>query len=93
MNGTTSDETTELRTRQRPTEALAGFLAAASIAASGVGLAYRPIRIVPFAVLFALLAAALGGRYSRLAFAATVIGAACFVVGTALAVWTRHPIF
>jgi hypothetical protein len=93
MNGATADESTELRTRQRPTETIAGLLAAASIAASGIGVAYRPVRIIPFAIFFALLATAFGGRYNRLALAATIIGAVCFVVGTSLAVWTRNPIF
>jgi hypothetical protein len=93
MNGATADERAELRSRQRPTETVAGLLAAASIAMSAIGLTYRPVRIIPFAIFFALLAAAFGGRYSRLALAATITGAVCFVVGMALAVWTRNPIF
>jgi hypothetical protein len=92
VNGSTVDGA-GARDRQRPVETIAGLLAAMSIAASGIGVAYRPIRIIPFAVVLALLSAAFGGRYSRLAFAATVIGAVCFVVGTAVAVWTRNPIF
>jgi hypothetical protein len=88
MNG--SDDA---RVRQTPTEALAGFLAAASIAAAGIGVAYRPVRIIPFAIGIALLSTALGGRHHRVATAAVFVTAACFMVGTALAVVTRNPIF
>jgi hypothetical protein len=88
MNG--SDDA---RVRQTPTEALAGFLAAVSMAAAGIGVAYRPVRIIPFAIAIALLATALGGRHHRVATAAVFICAACFVVGMALAVVTRNPIY
>jgi len=84
---------TAARDRQTPAEALAGFLSAASISASLIGLAYRPIRIIPFAIALALLTTAIGGRHARLAQAAVVVGAICFVVGTALAVVTRNAIF
>jgi hypothetical protein len=41
----------------------------------------------------ALIAAAIGGRHSRLAAYAIVIGSICFVVGMAIAVVTDNPIF
>jgi Domain of unknown function (DUF4383) len=74
-------------------ETLAGFLAAAAIFVSLTGLAYRPLRLVPFAILLALIAVAIGGRSIRLATAATIVGALCFVVGMALAVVTSHPLW
>jgi hypothetical protein len=85
--------TEDAKVPQTPTEALAGFLAAASMAAAGIGVAYRPIRIIPFAIAIALLSTALGGRHHRVATAAVFVCTACFVVGTALAVVTRNPIF
>lgn len=60
---------------------------------SFIGLAYRPGRLIPCALLLALLAAAIGGRHSRLAAFAIGIGSACFMVGMAIAVVTDNPIF
>ena len=77
----------------RQAEAIAGLLAALSIFGSLVALAYRPGRLVPFALLLALLATMIGGRHRRLAGLAIAIGAVCFVVGMSLAVLTDHPIY
>ena len=74
-------------------ETIAGFLAALSIFASCIALAYRPGRVIPFALVLALLAAAIGGRASRLASWAIAFGGVCFVVGMAVAVLTDSPIF
>ena len=51
--------------RSRPVETVAGFLAAASIFVSLAGVAYRPLRLVPFAILLALIAVGIGGRSER----------------------------
>ena len=75
------------------TETLAGFLAAAAIFVSAIGVAYRPLRLIPFAIFLALISVAIGGRSTRLATAATFIGAGCFVLGLALAVVTSHPLW
>jgi hypothetical protein len=80
-------------TQGRPVEALAGFLASAAIFVSLVGLAYRPLRLIPLAILFALLAAAIGGRAARLAIIAAAVGAVCFVLGMAVAVVSSHPLW
>ena len=77
----------------RPADAIAGLLAALSLAASLIGLAYRPARVIPFALLLAVIATGMGGRHSRLAAAAVTTGAACFVVGMAVAVITNNPVF
>ena len=77
----------------RPSETIAGLLAALSIFASCLGVAYRPARLIPVAILLALLAAALGGRHSRLAVFAIALGGVCFIVGMAIAVLTDNPIF
>jgi hypothetical protein len=80
-------------TEERPADAIAGLLAALSLAGSLIGLAYRPARVIPFALLLAIVAAGMGGRHSRLAAAAVVTGAVCFVVGMAVAVITNNPVF
>jgi hypothetical protein len=79
--------------RRRPAETVAGFLAAAAIFVSFVGVAYRPLRMVPFAILLALIAAGIGGRSERLATFAVAIGGACFAIGLAVAVITSHPLW
>jgi len=79
--------------RSRPSETVAGFLAAASIFVSVTGIAYRPLRLIPIALLMALIAAGIGGRASRLAAWAVGIGAFAFVVGMAAAVITSNPLW
>jgi hypothetical protein len=74
-------------------ETIASFLAAVSIFASFIAVAYRPGRVIPFALLLALLAAGIGGRATRLAAWAIAIGAVCFIAGMAIAVVTDNPIF
>ena len=74
-------------------ETIASFLAAVSIFASCIAVAYRPGRVIPFALLLALLAAGIGGRATRLAAWAIVVGGVCFIVGMAVAVVTDNPIF
>jgi hypothetical protein len=79
--------------RSRPSETVAGFLAAASIFVSVTGMVYRPVRLVPIALVMALIAAGIGGRASRLAAWAVGIGALAFVVGMSAAVITSNPLW
>ena len=80
--------------RERPAEIVAGFLATASIFTSCIGLAYRPLRLIPLALLLAFVAAAMAsGRSTRLAALAAGLGAFCFAAGLAIAVLTENPLF
>src|SRR5205085_12690818 len=79
--------------RERPAEAVAGFLAAAAIFVSLMGIAYRPVRLVPVAILLALVSAGIGGRSARLATFAVATGAASFAIGMAVAVLTGPPLY
>lgn len=79
--------------RDSPAEAIAGILAALSLTASAIALAYRPVRVIPFAVIAALVAARIGGRHQRLATAAVMISAAAWLVGMTIAVLTENPLF
>jgi hypothetical protein len=81
------------QTRDRPSEVVAGLLATLSILASALGLVQHPVRLTAFALLLALVAAGMGGRHQRLAAFAVAFGGACFIVGTFLAIVTRHAIF
>jgi hypothetical protein len=79
--------------RDRPADAVAGFLAAVAIFAALFSLAYRPVRIDPFAIVVALIAAGIGGRHARLAGFAVATAGVCFVVGMVIAVLTRRPLY
>lgn len=68
-------------------------MAAAAIFVSLTGILYRPLRLIPIAVLLALVAAGIGGRASRLATWAVGIAAASFAVGLAAAVITSNPLW
>ncbi len=62
--------------RTSAAEAVGGFLAAASIALSAVAVVYRPVRLVPFALVIAFIAVGLtSGRHARLAAFAVGVGA------------------
>ena len=74
-------------------EVVAGYLAALSIFASVIALAWHPLRLVLPAVILALVAAAMGGRANRLARAAVVISALAFFLGMAIAVAGSRPLF
>jgi hypothetical protein len=79
--------------RTRPAETVASFLAAASIFVSATGIAYRPLRLIPLAIVLALVATAIGGRATRLATWAVGIGAFAFIAGMAAAVITSNPLW
>jgi hypothetical protein len=77
----------------RPADLAAGFLATISILGSGLALAYRPVRLIPFAMVLALIAAGMASRDSRLPLIAILVGAVAFVVGLSIAVITKNPVF
>jgi hypothetical protein len=79
--------------RSRPAETVAGFLAAAAIFVSLTGVAYRPLRLIPLALVLALVAVAIGGRHVQLATKAVWVGAICFAAGLAVAVITSNPLW
>ena len=80
-------------TENSATEAVAGLLATAAIFASAFGIAYRPARIIPFAVILALVAARMTTRWSRLAGIAVAATVVCWVLGMAVAVITERPLY
>jgi hypothetical protein len=77
----------------RTSETIAGFLASLAIFVSLIGLAWHPLRLILPAILIALIAAGIGGRFQRLAFAAVMITAACFFFGLTIAVVTSRALW
>jgi len=80
-------------TRSHATEVVAGYLAALSIFASVISIAWHPLRLVIPAVILALIAAGMGGRRNRLARAAVLIATLAFFLGMAIAVAGQRPLF
>ena len=74
-------------------EAVAGLLAAAAIAIGAVGVAYRPFRLVPVAVVLALVAAGIGGRNSTLARWAVALCVVFWMAGMIVAVVTKNSVY
>jgi hypothetical protein len=78
---------------RRPSQTVAGYLASVSIFISLISLAWHPLRLILPSILVALIAAAMGGRQNRLAFAAVMISAACFFFGMTIAVVTSRALW
>ena len=85
-------ETTD-RHRWSTADTVAGFLATLSMFASALGLIWRPVRIVPFAILIALVAARMSARNERIALYAVLAGVVCWTAGMTIAVITENPLY
>jgi hypothetical protein len=79
--------------RDRPADSVAGFLAALAIFLASIGMVYLPVRVLPGAILAALIAAAMGGRHQRLATFAVFFCVIAWIVGMTIAVATENPIY
>ncbi|MFZ1881606.1 MAG: hypothetical protein WAU41_15785 [Gaiellaceae bacterium] len=81
------------RDRIRPTEAVAGVLAAGALFLGALELAYRPFRLAPVALILALIATVMSKDQQRLISLAIAVIGICFIVGAALQVITHHPLY
>jgi hypothetical protein len=79
--------------RPRPSETVAGFLAALAIFIALIGVAWHPLRLILPAVVVSLIASAMGGRHQRLAFASVIVVAFCFFLGMMIAVVAQRPLW
>jgi arginine exporter protein ArgO len=79
--------------RQTAGDTVAGLLAAAALFLSFVALAYRPMRLIPAAVVLGLTAAAMSDRHKRLTAIAVAATAVCWLVGVTIAVVTKNPLY
>jgi len=79
--------------RPRTTDTVAGFLAAMAIFICLIGIAWHPLRLILPGIAIAMVAAAMGGRFQRLAFAAVLVAAGSFFVGMLVAVVTQNPLW
>jgi hypothetical protein len=87
----------ELSAEDRPSssqsQVVAGYLAAFSIAASLISLAWHPLRLLGPAIVLALISAGMAGRGKRLPFAAVGTAAVCFFLGMMISVITERPLW
>jgi hypothetical protein len=79
--------------RRNSVEAVAGFLAAASLFVSLVALAYHPVPLSVAACLMALVASGMSSRHRTLCFSAVLVSGVCFVAGMAIAIATGHQLW
>ena len=86
--------------RHTITDVVAGLLAAGSLLLSFIAVGFglilqvepRPARLVPVALVLALVAGRMSVRHEKLAFAAVITGMISWVVGLTLAIITHHPL-
>lgn len=83
----------ELVTRWTAADTVSGFLSTLSILASALSVAYRPVRILPFAIVLALVAARMSERNQRLAGWAIAAAVVCWTLGMTIAVVTENPLW
>ena len=74
-------------------DTIAGLLATTSIFTSAVGLAYRPVRLIPFAILLAFVAARMSDRQQRLVGLAIGAAVVCWTIGMTIAAVTENPLY
>jgi Co/Zn/Cd efflux system component len=72
---------------------VAGFLATASIFVSALGLVQRPARMLPVAVVLALVSARMTTRNARLAGVAVAAAVVCWTLGMTIAIVTQNPLY
>jgi hypothetical protein len=79
--------------RSGAVDTVAGLMAALAIATATLGIAYKPVRVIPLAIVVALVALGIGGRNARLAGFAVMWGAVCWVAGMTIAVITERSLW
>jgi hypothetical protein len=87
------DETERPPDSVRPSEYVAGFLAAVALFAAPIGVIYYPGRVGAGAILVALIASAMGGFQSRLAAFAVGFATLCWLVGMIVSISLERPVF
>lgn len=79
--------------RTRPSQIVAGYLAAAAIFAGIVALFYYPGRLGPAAIVISLVAAGIGDSIRRFAALAVAVASVGWLLGTLVAVFLDRPLF
>jgi hypothetical protein len=80
-------------TGKRTSETVAGFLSAAAIFMSLVGIAWHPLRLILPSIAVALIASGMGAGKGRLQLAAVLICTGCLFLGLTVAVITSNALW
>ncbi len=81
------------RDRGSAAEAVAGLIATVALTVGLISIVYKPVRLAPFALVVALIAAAMGGRHHRLAAWAVGVVSASWVLGMIYAIVADKPLW
>jgi hypothetical protein len=74
-------------------DTIAGLLAMIAIFACTLGLVWRPVRVIPFAIVLTLIAARMSERQERLVGWTLAMCVTCWTLGMAIAVITENPLY
>ena len=85
--------TSTARERIRPTETVAGIMAAGACFLGAMQLFYRPFRLAPAAVILLLIATVMSTEQQRLVRVGFAIVGVCFIVGATIQILTHHPLY
>jgi uncharacterized membrane protein YoaK (UPF0700 family) len=77
----------------RPAETVAGFIAAAALAVGVIAIYYEPVKLAIPALIVALIAVAIGGRFHRLSTIAVGVITVGWVLGMIYAVIEGNPLW
>ena len=83
----------EAESRWTAADSVGGLLATISIFASVLGTVWRPVRILPFAILLALIASRMTDRQERLVSFAVGAAVAAWCIGMTIAIVTENPLY
>ena len=79
--------------RLAPHDAVGGLLAAAAIFIGAIGVVQTPVRIIPAAVVLALVSVRMADRYRTLAAWAVGLNALWWLLGMTVAIVTENPLY
>jgi hypothetical protein len=79
--------------RTPPSQIVAGYLAAFSIFASLISLAWHPLRLEGPAIVLAMISAGMAGGGKRLPQAAVAVAVVCFFFGLVISVLTGRALY
>jgi hypothetical protein len=74
-------------------ENVAGLIAAAALAVGVIAIFYEPVKLSPVALVVALIAVGIGGRFHRLSAAAVGVVTAGWVLGMIYCVLEAKPLW
>ena len=83
----------ESEARYTSTDYVGGLLAAASIFLGAVGVVQTPVRIIPAAVILALVSVRMTERFRTLAAWAVALSIVWWVLGMTVAIITENPLY